>query len=102
MVSRSSFYNQATTEIQALAMTVNFDRAIENFGSSSIPLGERLIETGPLKGLTVDQLLLEARAILNKGITVFSETEILQTITIINQSYVEDVSVSELNIELIN
>jgi len=75
-------------QVTALAISIQFDYAIDDFGASETNLGELIVAMGELEGWTVDEVLEEANLVLGGG----GSTEIPvihPVVTAINENFVD-------------
>jgi len=80
-------------QVTALNINVQFDYAIESFGSSATNLGTLVYDddSSPLDGLTVDVILAEANLVLGGGAATYGETisQLNEAVSNINENFVD-------------
>lgn len=84
-----SYSNNFAGQVLALSVSVGFDNAIEDFGDAPITISELEINSGPLAGITVAEVLEEANSVLGGCEGSYSITDLNSAITGINENYVD-------------
>lgn len=87
--TNTSVGNVLAGQVVALTLSVTFDQYDANFGASSTSMGNLKIETGPLAGMTVNDVLAEANKILGGCSSAYSASQINDAISGINQNFVD-------------
>jgi hypothetical protein len=76
-------------QIVALKLSVGFDDYDEQFGESSVPLGQMIIGSGAFEGYSVADFLNVAEQVLGGCNTSFSLTQVNETASAINENNVD-------------
>jgi hypothetical protein len=83
----ASLKNVLVGQLVALKLSVGFDYANDNFGQSSVALGDMIIASGPFKGNTVADFLAIAEQVLGGCSKDFSPDQIVATAAAINENF---------------
>jgi gliding motility-associated-like protein len=81
--------NVLAGQVLALSISVGFDNAISNFGSSSILLKDLIVRSGTFAGWTVQQVLTEANNKIGGCASSYSFSQLNEIVTAINENYVD-------------
>jgi len=84
--------NNFVSQLLAATISVGLDGAIEDYSKSDIALSRAVIVEGDLAGLIVSQVLEEANKLLSGADADYSISQIHNTLTLINESYVDGTS----------
>lgn len=85
----ASIKNVLVGHVVALTLSVGFDEADETFGSGDLNLGDMEIGSGTFAGMTVNEFLALANAVLGGCNTDYTAKQIQETIEDINENYVD-------------
>lgn len=85
----SCLNNVLLSQLITATLSVTFDAYDPNFGASNTLLGDLIIASGPLAGLTVNQVLQEANNAVGGCGSSYSLTELNTALTNINQNFVD-------------
>jgi SprB repeat len=81
--------NVLSAQLIAATLSVTFDAYDANFGASTTALGSLVVASGPMAGLTVNQVLLEANLAIGGCGSTYSLNALNQTLTSINENFVD-------------
>ncbi|MFN8396143.1 MAG: HYR domain-containing protein, partial [Bacteroidia bacterium] len=79
--------NVLSSQLLSAVLSVGFDNADANFGSSNVPLQSLVMASGPLAGLTVAQVIAEGNKALGGCASPYSLTDLNQALRDINESF---------------
>ena len=77
------------SQLIAATISVTFDQYDANFGSSSTNLSDLIVVSGPMSGLSVEQVLIEANNAIGGCGSNYSLNQINSTLSNINQNFVD-------------
>ncbi len=82
-----SYSNVLAGQVVALTMNVGMDNAIATFSSSTTPLRDLIVVSGPMAGKTVGNVLAEANKVLGGEASAFSPSDINGIVDAINNNF---------------
>lgn len=88
-VDPSCLNNVLLSQLITATISVTFDAYDPNFGSSNTLLGDLVLASGPLAGLTVNQVLQEANNAVGGCGSQYSLSDLNAALTAINQNFVD-------------
>lgn len=81
--------NVLVSQLIAATLSVQFDLYDPNFGSSAVNLIDLVVTTGPMAGLTVGDVLVEANSLVGGCGSTYSLGDVNATLTSINQNFID-------------
>src|SRR6185436_5867023 len=92
-----SISNTLAGQAMALTLTLGFDAYDPNFNTSSIFLGNQVINGGTFNGMTVSQLLAEANKRLGGCTTTYTISQLNDALNKVNKNYDNGANLGYLN-----
>lgn len=89
MIDSEENNNNFAAQLVALTLSYEFDLYDNDFSASTEPLGELRIGSGPLLGMTVENLLIEANYLIGGCPSAYSIADIVNALTLANENYVD-------------
>jgi hypothetical protein len=89
LVDPDNYHSVFAGQLLAATLSVGFDVGDESFSESDADLGEYTISSGPMGGLTVNEVLAEANAFIGGCGSNYSGSVLNTTLTSINESFVD-------------
>ncbi|MBK7525353.1 MAG: hypothetical protein IPI53_14705 [Saprospiraceae bacterium] len=83
------FNNNFAAQLVALTLSYEFDLYDGDFSASTEPFGKLRIGSGPLLGMTIDDLLMEANYLIGGCSSSYSISDIVNALTLANENYVD-------------
>lgn len=87
LIDPSCQSNSILSNLMAAVLNVEFDRFDVNFGGSVTNLGDLVLAAGPLAGLSVDEVILEANNAIGNCGSQYSLSNLNAALTVINQNF---------------
>ena len=79
--------NNLASQLITLTLSVQFDLYDPKFSSSTLPLGNLLIGSGPFKGISIKDFLKEANNVLGGCPSKYTAAQISDVLTAINENF---------------
>lgn len=92
MVDPTRYKNVYAGHLTAATLAVTFDACDASFSPGSITLGEAYLLSGPLQGLTVQELLDESNNSIGGCGSIYRKNDLKSALAMVNENYVDGTS----------